>query len=126
MEVSIIIYGEGGMERKDLASKCWDGANGVTAFACAQMVAFLLSLLSDEVQKTVGRPFDYACILTSVLVFWTLYTVCILIITNAGLLLLEKPDDLVKKVWKQALWGRLGIVSLFSALSFGSLLVLKM
>jgi hypothetical protein len=112
---------ERGMGRKELASKCWDAANGVTAFACAQMVAFLLSLLSQEVQATVKLERDV--ILGFVVVFWLLYSGCILAVSNAGLRLLEHPDSFVKRAWKQALWGRLGIVLIFSALSFGSLLV---
>ena len=110
------------MERKELASKCWDGANGVTAFSCAQTVAFLLSLLSDEVQKTVNHFWAKCVILILIVVFWLLYSGCIWAVSNAGFRLLQHPDDLVKTAWQQALGGRLGIVSFFSALSFVSVL----
>jgi hypothetical protein len=115
------ISAEGRMERKDLASKCWDGANGVTAFACAQMVAFLLSLLGRGVQDTMKDPHTYYIILVFILTFWVLYSACICMVSNVGLRFLP-PDDLVKTVWRRALWLRLGMITLFSALSFGSLL----
>jgi hypothetical protein len=114
------------MGRNELASKCWDGANGVTAFACAQMVAFLLSLLSAEVQETVSRTLMQVVILISISVFWLLYSGCIWWITNTGFHLLEQPERMVANAWKQALWGRLGVVLLFSVLSFCSLLAPKM
>jgi hypothetical protein len=114
---------ERGMGRKELASKCWDAANGVTAFACAQMVAFLLSLLSHEVQLTVKDASNRDMILISVVAFWLLYSGCIRMVSNAGFRLLEHPESLVIRAWKQALWGRLAIVFIFSALSFVSPLV---
>jgi hypothetical protein len=110
------------MERKDLASKCWDGANGVTAFACAQMVAFLLTLLTHEAQKTTKDPQYHCVFLIFILIFWLLYSGCIWMVSNAGLRFLPL-DDLVKTTWGRALWLRLGMVALFSALSFGALFV---
>jgi hypothetical protein len=110
------------MERKDLASKCWDGANGVTAFACAQMVAFLLTLPTHDVNVATKDPRYHCVFLIFILIFWFLYSICICMVSNAGLRFLPQ-DDLVKTAWRQALWLRLGMATFFSALSFGALLV---
>src|SRR5579859_3720366 len=97
------------MDINHLAMKYWDAADGITAFACVHMVAFLLSLLSENARATVAA----APWITrgSVVFFWLLYCAGICLAVYAALNLLGHVDTKVMAAWQYALWGRLCAVS---------------
>jgi hypothetical protein len=101
------------MTQDELAIKFWEAADGITAFACAHTVAFLLSLLSKEAQeiafkrKWITRG--------SVIVFWLIYCSGICFAVQAGM---ELANGSEHHAWAVARTGRLAAVSGFSLIAF--------